>query len=196
MEEEKTEEKVVKKEMSWKMGTILSDFPVAAANSVRNYNPFYEKDSPAILDIVCTGDKAYVLLKNGLLIKLLFDAEQNIDKINELLQFNQIPNAIKFSTKIVDVACGFEHTIARGRNDRIYAWGKNTYGQLGLGKSIEETNEPVEITRFTLGENQPEDKVITQIYAVYYNTFVVDKNNTVYGFGIVNLLIINYFRMI
>jgi alpha-tubulin suppressor-like RCC1 family protein len=47
------------------------------------------------------------------------------------------PNGLKL--KVVDVAIGLEHTLALVNGGRVYAWGSNLYGQLGLNEDPETT---------------------------------------------------------
>jgi alpha-tubulin suppressor-like RCC1 family protein len=47
------------------------------------------------------------------------------------------PNGLKL--KVMDVAVGLEHTLALVNGGRVYAWGSNRYGQLGLGANPETT---------------------------------------------------------
>lgn len=42
-----------------------------------------------------------------------------------------LPNGVR----AVTIAAGFYHSLAVGANGRLYAWGDNSYGQLGLGSS-------------------------------------------------------------
>ena len=34
---------------------------------------------------------------------------------------------------VVTVACGYYHTVALGENGLVYVFGRNDYGQLGMG---------------------------------------------------------------
>ncbi len=47
------------------------------------------------------------------------------------------PNGLKL--EVVDVALGLEHTLALVNGGRVYAWGSNLYGQLGLDEDPETT---------------------------------------------------------
>lgn len=47
------------------------------------------------------------------------------------------PNGLKL--KVVDVAVGLEHTLALINGGRVYAWGSNQYGQLGVNVDPETT---------------------------------------------------------
>src|SRR5207237_1049530 len=44
---------------------------------------------------------------------------------------------IELKDRIVNIACGGFHSLALTQNSEIYAWGKNNYGQLGLGDYID-----------------------------------------------------------
>ncbi|XP_076311235.1 RCC1 and BTB domain-containing protein 1-like isoform X1 [Tachypleus tridentatus] len=41
--------------------------------------------------------------------------------------------------KVIEIACGSHHSIALTSNGEVYAWGQNSYGQVGLGST---TNQP------------------------------------------------------
>ncbi|MCQ2816466.1 MAG: hypothetical protein MJ252_04280 [archaeon] len=180
-------EKKKEDEYSWKLSNVLKSVTTDTQEFVINYNPLLEKDSPFILEIDSTKKTAYVLMKNGVVIKLVPDSEQNIEKIEELFQLKAIPNEIKFPSKIVNIVCGQSHTLAIGKDDRVYSWGLNTYGQLGVGKTIEEVPEPVEISKLTVGPGGDPNRKIIHIYAVNENSFVIDKANNIYGFGRVKI---------
>ena len=44
--------------------------------------------------------------------------------------------------KVVEVACGGEHTLARTATGHTYAWGSGQYGQLSLGRFVAMVTEP------------------------------------------------------
>jgi alpha-tubulin suppressor-like RCC1 family protein len=50
--------------------------------------------------------------------------ERNTPTLNELL--------VKNGERIIDVSCGFKHTIALGINGKAYSWGSNSNGQCGI----------------------------------------------------------------
>jgi alpha-tubulin suppressor-like RCC1 family protein len=55
-----------------------------------------------------------------------------------------VPMQLDFKLKVADVACGFDHTLVLTHNHQVYGMGKNTFGQLGLAKSV------VSVSSFTL----------------------------------------------
>ena len=70
----------------------------------------------------------------------------------------------------------FGHTFAICENKKIYCWGRNYDGQLGLGDN-KNRNEPVE---FKIEENS---SPIKQIICGAYHTFAICENNKIYCWG-------------
>ena len=146
-------------------------------NTLFSFNPYYSTDSPSILTLHHTSKAVYVLLKNGKVFKF---SRENKKLQTENIYTNKIPYEIKLNTKIMDLSCGIEHVLVRGRDCKIYSWGVNSYGQLGIenikiGPNVE-ISEPTSITKLN-------ERKITQIFAVDYCSFCVDENNKTFGFG-------------
>ena len=53
-----------------------------------------------------------------------------------------------YQGRVVEVAAGAEHTLARTADGKIYSWGSNEFGQLGHGDAVD------------IGENQMVPKLI------------------------------------
>ncbi len=49
----------------------------------------------------------------------------------------QVP--LEGQAEVVEVACGWSHTLARTRDGQVFGWGRKTFGQLGLGGGSEAT---------------------------------------------------------
>ena len=60
---------------------------------------------------------------------------------------------------ILNIECGFEHTLIWCRNDEIYVFGKNTFGQAGMPKEVKIC------TKITKIENLPKNVKIKGIKA-------------------------------
>lgn len=155
-----------------------------------SYNPYYEDKSPFILTIEISKKGVFILLKNGTVLRLVGDSSNKIDNI---YQTGQIPNIVKIKTTIIDISCGTEHSLARGRDCKIYSWGINSFGQLGLDECKvgpnSEVVEPTFIKKFS-------EWKIKQICAHNYNSFCFDENNVLFGFGKVRIAIYLLHRMI
>ena len=146
-------------------------------NTLFSFNPYYSTDSPSMLTLHHTSKAVYVLLKNGKVFKF---SRENKKLLTENIYTNKIPYEIKLNTKIMDLSCGIEHVLVRGRDCKIYSWGVNSYGQLGIenikiGPNVE-ISEPTSITKLN-------ERKINQIFAVDYCSFCVDENNRTFGFG-------------
>ena len=51
--------------------------------------------------------------------------------------------------KVIQLSCGTHHSIAMKSDGLIYGWGRNKYGQIGVGKDGEKTiSTPVLLKSF------------------------------------------------
>ncbi|KMQ90700.1 rcc1 and btb domain-containing protein 1 [Lasius niger] len=81
-----------------------------------------------------------------------------------------------FSDKaIVKVACGFEHTLALTDEGKVYAWGKNDKGQVGVNNNLE-ISAPVMV-------NVSEMEKVLDIAAYGNLSVAVGSDKTVYVWG-------------
>jgi len=55
---------------------------------------------------------------------------------NETIFINHKPEYFTHDDSIISISCGGNHVIALSPSDKIYVWGHNGYGQLGLGDTI------------------------------------------------------------
>lgn len=163
------------KESAWDLASILKDCKEAKINY---FNPFSGIKPPQILTVSFTDKYIFVLLRNGDLLQISVDVCRVIKK-NTILPY-MTPTLVKLNTKIYDIACGTEHIIARGRDCCLYGWGSNEYGQLGL-KNVHYKEIPTRIDNI-------KGKVM-QIFAAGYNSYYIDDQNKLYGFGSVSLYI-------
>lgn len=107
----------------------------------------------------------------------------NVTKIVELTQF------LSSHTILFDkIEIGYEHCVAKTRDNMLFSWGYNQHGQLGLGDNEKRTSPsqiielPEPISKFWCGHNQ--SYVISQtknVYSCGYNTYgelgLGDNNN-------------------
>ena len=77
---------------------------------------------------------------------------------------------------IKQIICGGYHTFTICENNKIYCWGRNYEGQLGLGDQ-KETCNPVEMK--IEGNSSP----IKQIICGKDHTFTICENNKIYCWG-------------
>ncbi|XP_047528623.1 probable E3 ubiquitin-protein ligase HERC4 isoform X1 [Vanessa atalanta] len=88
------------------------------------------------------------------------------------------PKIIKFlATKnVIQIACGFYHSIALTNNGELYAWGANTYGQCGLGTKSNKETTPQQISSLV-------GIPIAMIACGGNHTFALSKSGAVFGWG-------------
>ena len=76
--------------------------------------------------------------------------------------------------KVVQVACGQDHTLALTSDGDLYAWGSNRYGQVGTGRAGSHEMEPVKVS----GINEFDAK-ITFIACGGWTSYALDTEGTV-----------------
>lgn len=82
------------------------------------------------------------------------------------------------SQVVVKVACGLYHTVAVTASGEVYAFGKNDYGQLGLGHA-RNIKVPA-LVKIALGEA---DEKVVDVSCGYYHTVVVTEKGKLITWG-------------
>ncbi|XP_078386063.1 putative E3 ubiquitin-protein ligase HERC4 [Cetorhinus maximus] len=77
---------------------------------------------------------------------------------------------------IIQVACGNHHSLALSKDGKLFAWGQNTYGQLGLGTKGGSEDSPQCVTSLT---GMP----VAQITAGGEHSFALSLSGAVFGWG-------------
>ena len=58
------------------------------------------------------------------------------------------PLDVGMGTRIIEVSCGWNHTLALSEAGSVLAWGSNAFGQLGVSRpDLKRTCEPLELDR-------------------------------------------------
>lgn len=85
--------------------------------------------------------------------------------------------------KIVQVACGEQHTVVLTKEGHVYAFGRNSFHQLGRGdpEDAKELEEPMCEPVRALGALK--DVKVASITSNYHITFCIDTNGVVYSWG-------------
>ena len=78
------------------------------------------------------------------------------------------------SKTFCQIAAGQYHTIGIDKNGKVWCWGYNGYGQLGIN-SVTSARTPVAVLGAT--------KTFCQIACEYFSTMAIDKNGQVWGWG-------------
>ncbi|XP_025261725.1 uncharacterized protein LOC105257722 isoform X2 [Camponotus floridanus] len=80
-----------------------------------------------------------------------------------------------FSDEIVKLVCGYQHTLVLTRNGKIYAWGNNNFGQVGVNKNRKLSSPTV--------VNVPEMGKVLDIAAYGNLSVAVGNDRTIYMWG-------------
>jgi len=115
-------------------------------------------------------------------IERIYEARQELNKrkIAELppeclpSQIRQFD--IRVNKKVTYVATGHNHIIAVENFRKVYAWGRNFEGQLGVGYSCREVTEPTQVPDLT-------GFVIKEVVASEAHTLVLTELGELYAFG-------------
>lgn len=95
--------------------------------NIFGYNPFNEN---GVLQISATMETTLLLLKNGTVVSWGKNSSTLGRRCKDANVDSYLSYPIKFSTKIIDIACGRRHCLARGIDYKVYSWGFNEYGQV------------------------------------------------------------------
>jgi alpha-tubulin suppressor-like RCC1 family protein len=95
--------------------------------NIFGYSPFKDND---ILHVIYTVDNIILLLRNGTCISWGINRCTLGRRCTNSDSDSYRPMPIRFPTKIVDIACGRNHCLARGTNFKVYSWGSNNCGQV------------------------------------------------------------------
>ena len=85
------------------------------------------------------------------------------------------------SQPFVDISCGWGHTLALTSGGELYAWGLNTYGQLGLGDT-KARQEPARVTE-DAEEGGASALRFSKITASTNYSLAIDFQECLYSFG-------------
>ena len=88
-----------------------------------------------------------------------------------------------YLTGIIKVAAGADHVLALAKDGHVYAWGNNSFGQIGNGLIGEKVAYPTMVNAGAQGGSDPYLSDIVDIAAGRTFSIAVDKNGYVYTFG-------------
>uniref|UniRef100_A0A2K6TEZ3 HECT and RLD domain containing E3 ubiquitin protein ligase 4 n=1 Tax=Saimiri boliviensis boliviensis TaxID=39432 RepID=A0A2K6TEZ3_SAIBB len=90
----------------------------------------------------------------------------------------RVPRNIKSLSdiQIVQVACGYYHSLALSKASEVFCWGQNKYGQLGLGTDCKKQTSP-QLIKSLLGIP------FMQVAAGGAHSFVLTLSGAIFGWG-------------
>lgn len=113
------------------------------------------------------GDNSYGQLGDG-----------TVDSQSERVEITEF-FGLKEAEVIVDIIAGGNHSFALSSTGRVFAWGRNNYGQLGDGTTLDGLS-PIDITsqiHLSLGDG------IAKIYAGGSQSFILTEKGKILGWG-------------
>jgi alpha-tubulin suppressor-like RCC1 family protein len=114
-----------------------------------------------------------MLLKNGTVLAWGCDpafGSKKLDSTYDLAYQLNIP------TKVVNISCGRDHTIAKGSHHKIFSWGANNFKQLGHSEDKVNVFEPTEIIF-------PTTDKIDHILTRGDSSFAISEKKEIFGWG-------------
>mmetsp|Transcript_30194 Transcript_30194/g.85273 ORF Transcript_30194/g.85273 Transcript_30194/m.85273 type:complete len:798 (-) Transcript_30194:182-2575(-) len=87
----------------------------------------------------------------------------------------EVPQRIHIDAHIVSVSVGYAHMLALSEDGRVYAWGRNFYGQLGVG---DHKDKPSPQLISYLQEEQ-----IVEVQAGQYHSLAVSARGDIFAWG-------------
>ena len=131
-------------------------------------------EDPLIVDICC-GQHYTVILTDKQLVYTFGSYDRNSH--GRAIRTPTLISLFEFE-KITSISCGDYHALALTQNGKVYAWGYNAYGQLGL----KHDNEYVYKTELV---EMPNNVSVKQISCGSYHSLLLTTDGSIYscGFG-------------
>ena len=92
------------------------------------------------------------------------------------------PRVIPIPEKVIQISSGSNHSLALTDTGKVFAWGWNGHGQIGLGESADynaswQYSSPVQVSI-------PGGRTINKISAGGFQSFAIANDNSIWGWGI------------
>ncbi|MDD2999624.1 MAG: hypothetical protein PHV05_11235 [Candidatus Riflebacteria bacterium] len=157
----------------------------ASGQENRGVYSFFGKaiDEPTnFFGIAAGGEFSMAVARDGTATKLYTWGRNNYGQLGhgDTSQRNRmaaIENFPPTGEKIRTLCAGKEHAMALTESGKVYTWGRNNYGQLGLNNTTDRST-PVRVTA-TIGSLN-----ITSISAGNYHSLATDEDGNVYAWGL------------
>uniref|UniRef100_A0A8B9QC21 HECT-type E3 ubiquitin transferase n=1 Tax=Apteryx owenii TaxID=8824 RepID=A0A8B9QC21_APTOW len=106
---------------------------------------------------------------------LATDGQLGLPGTEECIRVPRLKNNLS-EIQIVQVACGYYHSLALSKGSEVFSWGQNKYGQLGLGYEYKKQTSP-HVIKSLLGIP------FAQIAAGGAHSFVLTLSGAIFGWG-------------
>uniref|UniRef100_F6QU60 HECT and RLD domain containing E3 ubiquitin protein ligase family member 6 n=1 Tax=Monodelphis domestica TaxID=13616 RepID=F6QU60_MONDO len=130
-----------------------------------------------IVSVSCGKEHSLAICKEGRVFSWGSGSDGQLG-IREFKKLSSIPKKIDelSSFKIIQVSCGHYHSIALAQDGRVFSWGKNNHGQLGLGENVPSQASPQWVKSL---DGIP----LAQVAAGGAHSFALSFSGTSYGWG-------------
>jgi hypothetical protein len=144
-----------------------------------------------IIDMCCGEKHSIILTQSGKVYEYEMDGEVDeeiSDELGDIVDSKERVNSEKYihfelksfknssfeNEKTVMISCGGEHSLALTENGRVFGWGDNYYGQLGVDVKYY-SNKPIII--------ELNDLKIKKISCGYRHSLLLSCDGDIYAFG-------------
>ena len=149
------------------------------------YNPFYYQGVIAVAagsfhSMAITADKnlwVWGWNNDGQLGMGPLDLRPNVPFPTQVVYFRR---KLRIKAGIVKISAGFSHSAAIDENGRLFTWGNNKYGQLGVGDYLTR-RYPTQVTGFINPQGQ--QYKVSDVQCGLYHCLVLTEVGHVWSFG-------------
>ena len=129
-----------------------------------------------VVGITCGQTSSMAVLENGEVYGWGYNGNGQLGLGNNINQLNPQRVTALQGVVVTNVVCGYAHTLAVTDEGALYAWGANSYGQLGTG------NKANSCTPTKVGEDLGR---IVEVSATHYNhiSAAITQDSRVYMWG-------------
>lgn len=171
-------------------GRILNINSIHSFDKITLPNGIHISPSVSIKKISTGDDHTMILLNNGILIcfGLNADGQLGIGRSDEMIALPTLVDPSLFGgKKIIDVSCGYYHTIVLTEDRAIYTAGRNKGFQTGVIRNRSNINDEENfksVNSFTkINTNISDNEIVVKIMASSHNSSILTNRGILYGLG-------------
>jgi hypothetical protein len=128
-----------------------------------------------IIDMCCGHRRSILLTQSGKVYDYVVNREERENSEKYIYSESKSFKNYSFENeKIVMISCGGWHSLALTESGRVFGWGSNWEGQLGV--NVRNTSEPIII--------EMNDLKIKKISCGNYHSLLLSRDGNIYAFGL------------
>ncbi|CAH1793710.1 unnamed protein product, partial [Owenia fusiformis] len=136
-------------------------------------------EAQTIVSTACGAGHSVALTDKGGVLSWGDNTYGQLGRVTADYDAQKVPKLVKFPVpySIIQVVCGYDHCLALTKDGRVFTWGSNSHGQLGLGgSSSANQTSPCELVSL---KGLP----VAQIAASGYHSMILSRSGALFGFG-------------